>query len=278
VTQLDIELIPTALQPLKPFNDPDEIDAFRMEAQAAREPLGSSRRSSRQIRGVEVTTVGDVGDGGGAQASRVFNAGAPARRSGRINAFAETEPAEGNGKPDEPNHTKANATIGARRFELSGGMAFSTLNRREFQAVLGFPRNANGQIVDKDGNPTDKRELTSIVGISESSKSRFSPIVLLNTRLTDNPKYNLFFSVGVTAKNDSKGTDIEYLIGPSFNFLNKNAFFTFGAYAGKQQKLAGDLFEGAALSDSSVPVEKKYKWAPAFSFTYRIPIGSKPSN
>jgi len=183
-----------------------------------------------------------------------------------------------NDKGEPSKHTKANATIGARRFELSGGMAFSTLNRREFQAVLGFPRNANGQIVDKDGNPTDKRELTSIVGISESSKSRFSPIVLLNTRLTDNPKYNLFFSVGVTAKNDSKGTDIEYLIGPSFNFLNKNAFFTFGAYAGKQQKLAGDLFEGAALSDSSVPVEKKYKWAPAFSFTYRIPIGSKPSN
>jgi hypothetical protein len=100
---------------------------------------------------------------------------------------------------------------------------------------------------------------------------------MLNTRLSNYPKYNLFFSVGVTAKGSSTGTDVEYLLGPSFNFLNKNAFFTFGAYAGRQQKLAGDLFVGARLNDKEIPVNKEYKWAPAFAFTYRIPVGSSPS-
>jgi len=71
------------------------------------------------------------------------------------------------------------------------------------------------------------------------------------------------------------------MLGPSFNFLNNNMFFTFGGYAGRQQRLAGDLFEGAALcSVTDVPVRKDYVWKPAFSFTYRIPLGdsSRPRN
>jgi hypothetical protein len=280
VSQLDIELIPTALQPLKPFNEPGDIDAFRARARSEQEFQNDSGRVSQQIRGTEVVTVGDLGDGGGPQPSRtdrvVRSSDRAQSRRVRVNPFANTDPAEEE-EPGASIRTKANATIGSRRFELSGGMAYSTLNRREFQPVLGFARDANGQIVDAEGKPTDKRELSTIVGISESSKSRFSPLVMLNTRLTNNPKYNLFFSVGVTAKKDSAGTDVEYLIGPSFNFLNKNVFFTFGAYAGKQQKLAGDLFEGARLSDTTIPIQKEYKWAPAFSFTYRIPVGSGSS-
>ena len=279
-SNLDIQLIPIDRQPAKPFNEPGEIDAFRI-ARTGPNTLSGFRHFSGDIKGVEVTTVGDIGNGGDAQTFRTQRAvetTAAARvRSGRITSFADTQDGEKDDDGEKSKGTKANATIGARRFELSGGMVFSTLNRREFQSVLGFARDANGQIVDADGKPTDKRELSTIVGLSESSKSRFAPIVLLNTRLTNNPKYNLFFSVGVTAKRDSAGTDVEYLIGPSFNFLNKNAFFTFGAYAGRQQKLAGDLFVGARLTDSTVPIQKEYKWAPAFSFTYRIPVGGGSS-
>ena len=64
------------------------------------------------------------------------------------------------------------------------------------------------------------------------------------------------------------------MVGPSFNF--KNMFFTFGGYAGKQQRLAGDLFLGARLTDSDVPVINSYTWKPGFSFTYRIPVGGGP--
>jgi hypothetical protein len=167
---------------------------------------------------------------------------------------------------------KARAIIGARRFELSAGMVFSSLERREFKPVLGFARNAEGKIVDDEGNPTDKRELSSIIGLTESTKSRFAPVAVLHTRLTENPNYNLFFSVGVTGKNDNAGFDLEYLVGPSVNFLNRKMFFTFGGYAGRQQKLAGDAFVGAKLADGEVPVRKDYVWKPGFSFTYRLPI------
>jgi hypothetical protein len=53
-------------------------------------------------------------------------------------------------------------------------------------------------------------------------------------------------------------------------------FFTFGGYAGKQQKLAGDLFLGAPV-DGDFAVRKDYKWSWGFSFTYKIPLGSSTS-
>jgi hypothetical protein len=275
ISTLDIQLIPTELQPLKPFNNPDEIDAFRAKVRVDTTSVASgyAQFATQQINDVPVTTVGDTGT------ESLRTASARASRSQGVrsaSSFASEQPAGNGDKPAEDNRTRANATIGARRFELSAGMAFSTLDRREFKSVLGYARNVDGVIVDADGKPTDKRDLTNIVGLGESSKHRFAPLVMLHTRITNNPKYNLFFSVGVTAKKDTVGTDVEYLLGPSFNFLNKNAFFTFGGYAGRQQKLAGDLFVGAKLPGTDVPISKEYKWAPAFSFTYRIPIKGEP--
>jgi hypothetical protein len=52
-------------------------------------------------------------------------------------------------------------------------------------------------------------------------------------------------------------------------------FFTVGGYAGKQQKLAGDLFLGAKLDGDSVPVRKDYRWGLGFSFTYKVPLDKK---
>jgi hypothetical protein len=268
ISQLDIQLTSKDLQPLKLSEDISEVDAFRMNTVREANTSGYRSSTAQVIRDVQVTTVGDTGTEGGTNFARGAQVG---RQSVSL---ADQQPAGNGNQPATNNTIRASAVIGARRFELAGGMAFSTLGRREYKSVLGYARNPDGVIIDADGKPTDKRELTNIVGITESSSSRFAPMVMLHTRLTDNPKYNLFFSVGVTAKNDSQGLNVEYLLGSSFNFLNKNAFFTFGGYAGRVQKLAGDLFEGAKLPGTDVPVHKSYKWSPGFSFTYRIPIKS----
>ena len=129
-------------------------------------------------------------------------------------------------------------------------------------------------MIPATGNPTNDRNLTKIVGISEHSSRRFAPLAMLHYRLPFSR--TLFASVGFTGKRDDYGVDLEYLIGPSV--LYKNMFFTFGGYAGKQQKLAGDLFEGSPI-DGDIPVRKNYKWGFGFSFTYKIPLGDKePSN
>lgn len=170
----------------------------------------------------------------------------------------------GDGGGKEIKHSSS--TIGWRNFEVSGGIVFSSLGKREFQPVLGYARNEQGVIVGEDGQPTDKRELTTVVGVSEDSGRRISPVAMLHYRMPY--VRNVFASVGVTGKRDDAGTDLEYLIGPSLLF--RNMFFTVGGYAGKQQQLAGDLFLSAKLPGTSVPVQKDYKWGLGFSFTFKI--------
>ena len=83
-------------------------------------------------------------------------------------------------------------------------------------------------------------------------------------------------SLGITAKNDNKGADLEYLVGPSFSFLEDKLFLTLGGYAGRQQKLEGDLFPRAAIpSDlAELPIRKNYKWSFGVALTYKIPISA----
>src|SRR4029078_7933639 len=91
VSQLDIELIPTDRQPAKPFNDPGEIDAFRI-ARAGPNSLSGLQSFSQQIRGVEVNTIGDTGNAQALRTQRAVNASAPARfRSEGITAFADAQ-------------------------------------------------------------------------------------------------------------------------------------------------------------------------------------------
>ena len=164
--------------------------------------------------------------------------------------------------------TTGEATINRPRLELSAGIVYSSLERREFQEVLGFER-------DRDGNLTNGETLTKVVGFSEDSDHRLLPIAMLNTRLTNRPNRNLYFSLGVTAKRTNSGTKVEYLVGPSVN-LNSGLMLTVGGYAGKQQKLAGDLFLGAKLPSgiSEVSFRESYQWKPGFALTYRIPLAS----
>ena len=104
-------------------------------------------------------------------------------------------------------------------------------------------------------------------------------MVVLNTRLATFKPASLFFSLGVTAKDD-KDIDIEYLLGPSVSMLNDRAMFTFGAYAGKTQSLVPDVRIGDEIPDSAGDATlstKRYSWKPGFSFSYVFSNVSKRS-
>jgi hypothetical protein len=263
ITATAVPLGEDAGLPRKDFN-PQRVVGDTQKAQyAGNAPTQSARLVS-------------VGATESAQGVRVF---APHRASLRAQAEESGDADSGGGGNGSENaggakQIKTTGTIGARRFEISAGMAFSSLDRREFQPVLGYPRNAQGQIIDlATGNPTNDRKLTKIVGVSEQSSRRFAPLAMLHYRLPFS-RY-IFASAGFTGKRDDYGVDLEYLIGPSV--LYRNMFFTFGGYAGKQQKLAGDLFDGSPI-EGDIPVRKDYKWGLGFSFTYKIPLGDKKSS
>jgi hypothetical protein len=163
---------------------------------------------------------------------------------------------------------------GAPFFSISGGLIFSPLRKQEFVRVQGFERDAQGNVLMVDGKPN----LTTVVGLKENSPTRITPAIFLNGRLTD-PKRNgpidgVYMSLGITAKNDNKGTDVEFLLGPSVSMFDHNMFFTFGGYAGKQQKLTGGLFEGFAVPSTvdELPIQKNYRWHLGFAVSYRVPI------
>ena len=152
--------------------------------------------------------------------------------------------------------------IGRQRFTLSGGLVYSPLPRRTFESVKGFTK-------DAQGNPTGDGS-ANIVGFGQNSPRRLLPMVFLNSRLLSFKPTSIYFSVGVTAKHDDN-LDIEYLFGPSVGLLNNRALFTFGAYAGRTQKLVSDVKLGDELPDglgNAKLYRKGYTWKPGFSFSY----------
>jgi hypothetical protein len=80
-----------------------------------------------------------------------------------------------------------------------------------------------------------------------------------------------YVSFGVTAKSsDNKGTNIEYLFGPSWGFAERQLFLTVGAYAGQQQRLGGSLSVGQAtsLSAANLPISQTTVWKVGFAITW----------
>lgn len=180
-----------------------------------------------------------------------------------------TEAQQISGSPFKTKFTFGNAPF----FSISGGLIFTPLRKREYIRVQGFELDAQGNQVLVNGKPN----LTTVIGLKESSPTRIIPAVFLNGLLTERKTGfidGVHLSLGITAKNDNKGTDVEFLVGPSLSMLERRMFFTFGGYAGKQQKLAGNLFEGLALPSgvSEIPVEKNYRWHVGFALSYRIPV------
>jgi hypothetical protein len=154
--------------------------------------------------------------------------------------------------------------IGNIPFNLAVGLAYTSLEDRTYDAVAGFAR-------DRQGNLANGRTLTRIVGLTSSSSYRMTPVALLHSRLTKFGGHDFYLSTGVTGKKTDNSFDIEYLLGGSVNLYQRKVFFTFGAFAGKQQILGGDFFEGAKLDkDQAVTTQKRYVWKPALSISYDI--------
>ncbi len=162
---------------------------------------------------------------------------------------------------------------GAPFFSLSGGLLFSPLRKREYVRIQGFERDQQGNPVLTNSNPN----LTTVVGLKEDSPTRIIPAVFLNGRVkgfTNSYVDAVHISLGITAKNDNKGTDLEFLVGPSFSMFERNLFLTVGGFAGRQQKLGGGLFEGFAVPSTvdELPIQKNYRWSLGFAMSYRLPV------
>lgn len=184
------------------------------------------------------------------------------------NRFAEAAAANQTTSSSAPaSKTTDVVTTGKPRFELGLGMAYSPVEKRQFQIVSGFAR-------DRLGNLTNGETFTKVVGFSERTENRLMPVAMVHTRLTEYPKHNVYFSLGITGSRDELGTNIEYLIGPSIN-LSDNLFVTAGAFVARQQSLASDdAFVGAAVPSGfeAIPVRSRYRLKPGLSFSYRLPV------
>lgn len=153
-------------------------------------------------------------------------------------------------------------------FTLGGGLAASSINRVQYERVQGFA-------VDPETNELGD-ELTNIVGEKENSSARVTPLLILHGRLGQFSlggfPFSLQGSLGVSAKADNLGVDVEYLAGPSFGFLDNQLFVTLGAYGGRVQKLQGGLKVGHAVPEelTEIPVRKDLVWRFGFAVTYKL--------
>ena len=155
--------------------------------------------------------------------------------------------------------------IGGVPFSLGLGLAVTSLEERTYDEIAGFAR-------DRQGNLTNGKTLTRIVGLTSSSGYRMVPMVMLHTRLTDfGRSRDFYFTSGLTGKKTDNDFDLEYLLGGSVNVYGRKVFLTFGTFIGKQQILGGNFFEGAALNKTqNVTTINRYVWKPAISVSYDI--------
>lgn len=182
--------------------------------------------------------------------------------------FSETEKrgeaGSGGGGGSTANDLKNEIRIGGIPFNLALGLAYTSLEERNFDEVVGFAR-------DRQGNLTNGKTLTRIVGLTSSSNYRLVPLALLHSRLLNFGNHSFYFSTGLTGQKTDNDVDIEYLLGGSVNLYRRKVFFTVGAFAGKQQLLGGDFFTGAKLDTTqNVTTQKRYVWKPAFAISYDI--------
>jgi hypothetical protein len=149
------------------------------------------------------------------------------------------------------------------RFILAGGVVISPLQQVTFSTTA---------------TPGGSGSTANTIIQQQNSSTRVLPIAMLHARYWDQlpartwysfiPNY---FSAGVTAKSsDNKGTNIEYLFGPSWAFAEHQIFITAGAYAGQQQRLANSLAVGSttSLSSANLPITQSTIWKAGFAVTW----------
>jgi hypothetical protein len=147
--------------------------------------------------------------------------------------------------------------FGEPRFHLSAGIAVSNIDPREYQRVQ---------------SPKSDGTVETLVGRKDSGNFRILPMVLLHGRFWDVNKAPIYATVGITAKNDNKGTTPEYLVGASLPLIRNLMFVTAGAYVGRQQVLQGGLYEGAVVPEkiAELPVSKPYTCGFGFAVSFKF--------
>jgi len=154
--------------------------------------------------------------------------------------------------------------IGGIPFNLAMGLAYTSLEERTYDEIVGFAR-------DRQGNLTNGQNLTRIVGLTSSASYRLAPLVLLHSRLINFGQHSFYFSTGVTGKKTDDSLQLEYLLGGTVNVFRRKMFVTFGTFAGKQQILGGDFYLGAKLDTTqNVTTQTRYVWKPAVVISYDI--------
>jgi hypothetical protein len=156
---------------------------------------------------------------------------------------------------------------GGARFAVAGGWSWSALRKPQYVPVQGFP-------IDRAGNVVAPETLAPVVGTTERSASRNGPLAALHTRILPEVKgwSRFYLTLAITAKNDNKGTDPEYLVGPSVSFAEERAFLTVGLYGGRLQELQGQLYEGGPIPKdlAAIPVEKNLHWKLGVALTWKV--------
>lgn len=179
----------------------------------------------------------------------------------------KTPKVEGGGsaaKASPSDELKNEIRIGGIPFSLALGFAYTSLEQRTYDEIVGLAR-------DRQGNLTNGNNLARIVGVTSKSNYRLTPLAMLHARLTNLGAHDFYFTTGITGKKTDNDFDVEYLLGGSFNLYRRQLFLTVGTFVGKQQILGGSFFESAALGTSqNVTTTNRYVWKPAISFSYDI--------
>ena len=148
---------------------------------------------------------------------------------------------------------------GGPRFAIAGGIVVSPLETVNFKRV---PAIVGGRS-------------TTIVGKDEGSNTRVLPMLMLHGRLMEGRGAisGLHMSLGITAKPNDTGTNVEFLIGPSLSFIEERLFLTFGGYAGRRKQLEGNLVLGQELPTGftdEIPTSNHLVWKPGVALTYKF--------
>lgn len=152
----------------------------------------------------------------------------------------------------------------ASPFSLSAGVAFSSIEQREFAIVQSAPAAGSTTPVNKFGF---------------SSKSAFHPLPLAMAHMrfyeSDSHRYAVHATFGVAANiqgTNAGGSNAEYLPGLSLS-LFRTMYLTAGAHIGKQASLAGGFNVGDVVPPgiTSPPLQTSYKVGAGFAVTFTKP-------
>ncbi|HTT32498.1 MAG TPA: hypothetical protein VMH48_02755 [Methylomirabilota bacterium] len=149
-------------------------------------------------------------------------------------------------------------------FSLSAGVAFSSIEQREFAIVQSAPPAGSTTLVNKFGY---------------SAKSAFHPLPLAMAHMrfyeSDSHRYAVHATFGVAANiqgSNAGGSNAEYLPGLSFS-LFRTMYLTAGVHIGKQASLAGGFNVGDVVPAgiTSPPLQTSYKVGAGFAVTFTKP-------